>query len=540
MSRYSRRSPLQDLRKPCHDRKRLVAPGRGARLPDGAWDSPTQHAGLPAIIRRPQKIVTDQPIPAPREDTKPENPPVTAEAPPSPDVSSPASEPVAQGGASSPTEDPAAQTDAGPPADPAAQRRSGGPPRRRSRRSRGRGRRRRGRRHDDEQVVVSNNEGEREPGQFLGVLEVLPRGSGFIRRADGGYIAGKDDVYVGSRLIHRFGLRTGDELTGTAGHRPRNGKSPPLRFLDLVNGNPPADAAHRPEFDRLSAVHPRNQLQLECGREFGGEPDLTNRVIDLFCPLGKGQRGLIVAPAKAGKTTILQAVAEGVVKNHPECELLILLVDERPEEVTEMEACGFGEVIASTFDLTAERHCQVAEMTLERARRRVEAGKEVVIILDSITRLARAHNTVEAGSGRTLSGGLDANSLEKPKRFLGSARLIKEDQGGGSLTIIATALVDTGSRMDQVIFEEFKGTGNSELVLSRELADRRIFPAIDLKASATRKEELLLSPEALTMSRAMRRKLASTYPADAMEDLIRVMRQTATNAELISVAMERL
>lgn len=495
--------------------------------------------------------MTDQPIPAPREDTKPENAPA-AEAPPSPDASppaeapvaqsdasSPASDPVAQSAAGSPAEEPAAQSDAGPPADPAAQRRPAGPPRRRSRRSRGRGRRRRGRRHDDEQVV-SNNEGEREPGQFLGVLEVLPRGSGFIRRADGGYIAGKDDVYVGSRLIHRFGLRTGDELTGAAGHRPRNGKSPPLRFLDLVNGNPPADAAHRPEFDRLSAVHPRNQLQLECGRELAGEPDLTNRVIDLFCPLGKGQRGLIVAPAKAGKTTILQAVAEGVVKNHPECELLILLVDERPEEVTEMEACGFGEVIASTFDLTAERHCQVAEMTLERARRRVEAGKEVVIILDSITRLARAHNTVEAGSGRTLSGGLDANSLEKPKRFLGSARLIKEDQGGGSLTIIATALVDTGSRMDQVIFEEFKGTGNSELVLSRELADRRIFPAIDLKASATRKEELLLSPEALTMSRAMRRKLASTYPADAMEDLLRVMRQTATNAELISVAMERL
>jgi len=411
-------------------------------------------------------------------------------------------------------------------------------PDRRPRRSRSRGRRRRPRRRDDRRPAPSSR--ERESGQFLGVLEILGRGSGFVRRQDQGFLPGNDDVYVGSRLIHRFGLRTGDEVTGIAGHRPRNGKNPPLRFLDMVNGLPPAEATKRPEFDRLSAVHPREQLKLECGRHFGGDPDMTNRVIDLFCPFGKGQRALIVAPAKAGKTTVLQAVAEGVVANHPECELMILLVDERPEEVTEMEACGFGEVIASTFDLTADRHCQVAEMTLERARRRVEAGKDVVIILDSITRLARAHNTVEAGSGRTLSGGLDANSLEKPKRFLGSARLIKEDQGGGSLTIIATALVDTGSRMDQVIFEEFKGTGNSELVLSRELADRRVFPAIDLKASATRKEELLLSQDALAVSRAMRRQLASSFPAEAMEELLRVMRQTSSNDELIDVATQRL
>lgn len=412
------------------------------------------------------------------------------------------------------------------------------PDRRPPRRPRSRGRRRRPRRRDDRGPAPGA--AERGPGQLLGVLEILGRGSGFVRRPDQGYLPGNDDVYVGSRLIHRFGLRTGDEVTGVAGHRPRNGKNPPLRFLDMVNGLPPAEATKRPEFDRLSAVHPREQLKLECGRHFGGEPDMTNRVIDLFCPFGKGQRALIVAPAKAGKTTVLQAVAEGVVSNHPECELMILLVDERPEEVTEMEACGFGEVIASTFDLTADRHCQVAEMTLERARRRVEAGKDVVIILDSITRLARAHNTVEAGSGRTLSGGLDANSLEKPKRFLGSARLIKEDQGGGSLTIIATALVDTGSRMDQVIFEEFKGTGNSELVLSRELADRRVFPAIDLKASATRKEELLLAQDALAVSRAMRRQLASSFPADAMEELLRVMRQTASNDELIDVATQRL
>ena len=411
----------------------------------------------------------------------------------------------------------------------------------RSRPRRGRGRPRRGRgpsREHEDQAQASD--GNREPGELLGILEVLSSGSGFIRRADDGYVPGKNDIYVGSRLIHRFGLRTGDELTGIVGRRPRNGKSPPLRFLDLVNGLPPDSAARRPEFNRLSAMHPREQLKLECDRVHAGEPDMTNRIIDLFCPMGKGQRAMIVAPAKAGKTTILQAVAEGVEKNHPECELIILLVDERPEEVTEMEMCGFGEVIASTFDLTPERHCQVAEMTLARARRRVEEGKDVVIILDSITRLARAHNTVEEGSGRTLSGGLDASSLEKPKRFLGSARLIKEDQGGGSLTIIATALVDTGSRMDQVIFEEFKGTGNSELVLSRELADRRIYPAIDLRASATRKEELLLSPQALRMSRVMRRQLSSSPPAEAMDELLRVMRQTKSNDELITLALERL
>ncbi|HKJ01362.1 MAG TPA: transcription termination factor Rho, partial [Longimicrobiales bacterium] len=285
----------------------------------------------------------------------------------------------------------------------------------------------------------------------LGLLEVLNSGSGFIRRRESSYTPGRDDIYVGSRIIQKFGLRTGDELMGVVG-RARSGKSPPLAYLARVNDRPPDDVKRRPEFQRLSAMHPDQQLVMECGRTVRGQPDYTNRVIDLFCPLGKGQRAMIVAPAKAGKTTVLQAVAEGVVTNNPECHLLILLVDERPEEVTEMESIGCGEVISSTFDRGAERHCQVAEMTLERARRRVELGDDVVIILDSITRLARAYNTVEEGSGRTLSGGLDAQSLEKPKRFLGSARKIAPDQGGGSLTIIATALVDTGSRMDQVIF----------------------------------------------------------------------------------------
>jgi transcription termination factor Rho len=373
----------------------------------------------------------------------------------------------------------------------------------------------------------------------LGLLEVLGSGSGFIRRRESGYAPGNDDIYVNSRIISKFGLRTGDELMGVVAMNSRPGKSPPLAHLSLVNDHPPEDAQRRPEFNRLSALHPDEQLVLECGRTWRGEPELTNRVVDLFCPFGKGQRAMIVAPAKAGKTMIMQAVAEGIVKNHPECHLMILLVDERPEEVTEMEQAGFGEVISSTFDRPADRHVQVAEMTLERARRRVEQGEDVVIILDSITRMARAYNTVQSGSGRTMSGGLDSNALEKPKRFLGSARKIAPDQGGGSLTIIATALVDTGSRMDQVIFEEFKGTGNSELVLSRELADKRIYPAIDLSASATRKEELLLDDAELRVSHAMRRQLAGIGPAEGMLELLGAMRKTKTNRELIDWARSR-
>jgi len=373
----------------------------------------------------------------------------------------------------------------------------------------------------------------------LGILEVLPGGSGFIRRRETAYTPGNDDIYVGARVIQKFDLRTGDELSGAVGNRPKNGKSSPLKHLDWVNGLAPEDLPHRPIFSQMGAQHPDDPLRLECGRTYRGQPDHTNRVIDLFCPLGKGQRAMIVAPSKAGKTTILQAVAEGIVTNNPDCHLMILLVDERPEEITEMEACGFGEVIASSFDRPAERHTQVAEMTLARAHRRVEMGQDVVIILDSITRLARAHNTVEEGSGRTLTGGLDANSLEKPKRFLGSARKINEKLGGGSLTIVATALVDTGSRMDQFIFEEFKGTGNSELLLSRDLADKRIYPAIDLAASATRKEELLLSDEALDLSRALRRKFADLPPADAMSELLMVMARTKTNEELVKLFKNR-
>ncbi len=374
----------------------------------------------------------------------------------------------------------------------------------------------------------------------LGILERLGNGAGFIRRRHAGYLPSDDDIYVSQKLVQKFDLRTGDEIAGEAGKPPGGGKSPPLRRIFAINGQPPESVGPRPEFHRLSAHHPDCQLVLECGLERGGKPDYTNRIIDLFCPLGTGQRALIVAPAKAGKTMVLQAIAEGVAKNHPDATIYILLVDERPEEVTEMEAIGYGEVIASSFDYPAERHISVAEITLERARRRAEMGEDVVLILDSITRLARAYNTVEEGTGRTLSGGIDAGSLEKPKRFFGSARNIDPSEGGGSLTIIATALIDTGSRMDQVIFEEFKGTGNSELLLSRELAERRIFPAIDLSGSATRREELLLPEESLSVSQAMRRELSDYAPVDAMNEVLGLMRQTDSNAELVQKLFARI
>ncbi len=371
---------------------------------------------------------------------------------------------------------------------------------------------------------------------FLGILELKDKGTGFIRCREASYLPSDCDVHVGRKLIQDYRLRTGDEIAGVVGQAPGKGKSPPLIEVTAVNGMPPEQLEGRPDFNRLGAIHPDEQLVLDCGRTLRGAPDYTNRVIDLLCPFGKGQRALIVSPAKADKTTVLQSVAEGIVKNYPDATLLILLVDERPEEVTEMEMCGFGEVVSSSFDFPAERHVAVAELTLERARRRVELGQDVVIILDSITRLARAYNNVERGTGRTLSGGLDASAIEGPKRFLGSARRVDPAKGGGSLTIIATALVDTGSRMDDVIFEEFKGTGNSELVLSRELAERRLFPAIDLNSSSTRREELLLDPPTLAISQAIRRRLAEAAPADAMTELLGVMKRTGSNAELVQQA----
>jgi transcription termination factor Rho len=366
---------------------------------------------------------------------------------------------------------------------------------------------------------------------MIGVLELAGRGSGFLRRREASYLASQGDVHVGERLVRQYGLRAGDEIDGTT-RSGGKGKGPSLETVTSINGQPPDSIRQRPEFARMGAVHPNEQLLLE-PRSVAGQPDYTNRVIDLLCPLGKGQRALIVAPAKAGKTMVLRSIAEGINANYPAADLFILLVDERPEEVFEMEAAGVGEVVASSFDNPAQRHVALAELTLERARRKVELGDDVVLIVDSLTRLARAYNTVEKGTGRTLSGGLDAQSLEKPKRFLGSARRIDPSQGGGSLTIIATALVDTGSRMDQVIFEEFKGTGNSELVLSRELAERRVYPAIDLVASATRREELLLSEEALAASRLLRGRFAGMTPLSAMNGLLGDLRRNKTNAELI-------
>jgi transcription termination factor Rho len=367
---------------------------------------------------------------------------------------------------------------------------------------------------------------------MLGVLDLAGRGSGFLRRREAGYLPANGDVHVGERLIRQFGLRAGDEIEGST-RAGGKGRGPSLETITSIQGGPPDAIRGRPEFSRLGAVHPNEQLRLETTPTGKGAEDYTNRVIDLLCPLGKGQRALVVAPAKAGKTMVLQSIAQGLSVNAPAADLFILLVDERPEEVFEMEAAGVGEVIASSFDNPAQQHVAVAELTLERARRRVEMGGDVVIIVDSLTRLARAYNTVEKGTGRTLSGGLDAQSLEKPKRFLGSARRIDQSQGGGSLTIIATALVDTGSRMDQVIFEEFKGTGNSELVLSRELAERRIFPAIDLVASATRREELLLDGAALVASRALRQRIAGMTPINAMTDLLTDLRRNKTNTDLI-------
>jgi len=366
---------------------------------------------------------------------------------------------------------------------------------------------------------------------MLGVLEVAGRGSGFLRRREASYLPSHGDVHVGERLIRQYGLRTGDEIAGSV-RAPGKGKSASLDTITAVLGKSPDILRERPEFSRLGAVHPNEQLRLEADTP-GPASSHTNRVIDLLCPLGKGQRALIVAPAKAGKTMVLQSIAQGVSANYPQAELFILLVDERPEEVFEMEAAGVGEVIASSFDNPAQQHVAVAELTLERARRRVEMGGDVVLIVDSLTRLARAYNTVEKGTGRTLSGGLDAQSLEKPKRFLGSARRIDPSQSEGSLTIIATALVDTGSKMDQVIFEEFKGTGNSELVLSRELAERRMFPAIDLVASATRREELLLSKEALAASTVLRQRIAGMTPINAMNDLLTDLKRYPTNEALI-------
>ena len=358
-----------------------------------------------------------------------------------------------------------------------------------------------------------------------GVLEILAEGYGFLRSQDWNYLYGPDDIYVSPSQIKRFDLRTGDTVLGQV-RPPKEGE----RYLALlkvesINGDEPEKAKQRVAFDNLRPRYPEARIGLEVA-----DTDMSMRVVDLVAPVGMGQRGLIVSPPKAGKTILLQRMANSIITNHPEVHLIVLLIDERPEEVTDMEEHVDGEVISSTFDEPAVRHVQVAEMVLEKAKRLVETGMNVVILLDSITRLARAYNTTIPHSGKILSGGVDANALHKPKRFFGSARNI---EGGGSLTIIATALVETGSRMDEVIFEEFKGTGNMELLLDRHISDKRIFPAIDINRSGTRKEELLLSSNELNRVYLLRNFLADMPPTEAIEFLLERMNRTESNQEFL-------
>ena len=363
-----------------------------------------------------------------------------------------------------------------------------------------------------------------------GVLEILPDGFGFLRSADSSYLAGPDDIYVSPSQIRRFNLQTGDKIEGKI-RPPKEGERYfALLKVDQVNDDKPEVSRSKILFENLTPLHANSRLRMERGN--GSTEDLTARILDLASPIGKGQRGLIVAPPKAGKTMLLQNIAQSITHNYPDVELIVLLIDERPEEVTEMQRSVKGEVIASTFDEPATRHVQVAEMVIEKAKRSVEHKKDVVILLDSITRLARAYNTVTPTSGKILSGGVDANALHRPKRFFGAARNVEE---GGSLTIIATALVDTGSKMDEVIFEEFKGTGNMELHLSRKIAERRVFPAIDFKRSGTRKEDLLTTSDELQKMWILRKILNPMDEVDAMEFLIDKLVMAKTNEEFFEV-----
>jgi len=354
-----------------------------------------------------------------------------------------------------------------------------------------------------------------------GVLETMDEGYGFLRSSDYNYLPGQDDIYVSPSQIKRFDLRTGDTISGQV--RPPKDNE---RYFALLRIDSPEVSKTKTLFDNLTPLYPDKAFTLEMGEE-----DLTTRAIDLMCPIGMGQRGLITSPPKAGKTIILQRIAKAITTNHPKVKLIVLLIDERPEEVTDMRRSVKGEVVSSTFDEPADRHVQVAKMVLEKSKRLVEHKYDVVILLDSITRLARAHNAVVPHSGKILSGGVDSNALHKPKRFFGAARNIEE---GGSLTIIATALIETGSRMDEVIFEEFKGTGNMELVLDRRISDRRIFPAIDINRSGTRKEELLIPPDVLQKIWVLRKFLAEMNPVESIEFLIDRMKKTKSNAKFLA------
>jgi len=359
-----------------------------------------------------------------------------------------------------------------------------------------------------------------------GVVEVLQDGFGFLRSPDSNYLPGPDDIYISPSQIRRFGLRTGDTVEGPI-RGPKEGERYfALLKVNTINFEDPEKIRHKVHFDNLTPLYPSERLRLEI--EDPTRKDYSARIIDIVAPIGKGQRGLIVAPPRTGKTVLLQNVAQAITTNHPECYLIVFLIDERPEEVTDMQRSVNGEVISSTFDEPAARHVQVAEMVIEKAKRLVEHGRDVVILLDSITRLGRAYNTVVPSSGKVLTGGVDANALQRPKRFFGAARNIEE---GGSLTIIATALIDTGSRMDEVIFEEFKGTGNSEIILDRKVSDKRVFPAIDITRSGTRKEELLVPADVLKKMYVLRRILNPMGTVDAIEFLLDKLRQTKSNSE---------
>ena len=363
-----------------------------------------------------------------------------------------------------------------------------------------------------------------------GVLEVLPDGFGFLRSPETSYLASTDDIYISPSQIRRFNLHTGDSIEGEV-RTPKDGERYfALVKVEKVNGMPPESIKHRIMFENLTPLHPDDPMRLE--RDIKSEENLTGRILDVFSPIGKGQRGLIVASPKSGKTVLMQHIAHAITTNYPEAVMIVMLVDERPEEVTEMQRTVRGEVVASTFDEPATRHVQVAEMVIEKAKRLVELKKDVVILLDSITRLARAYNTVVPSSGKVLTGGVDANALQRPKRFFGAARNIEE---GGSLTIIGTALIETGSRMDEVIYEEFKGTGNAEVHLERRLAEKRIYPAINLNKSGTRREELLIKPDLLPKIWVLRKFIHDMDDVEAMEFIIDKMRTTKNNSEFFDM-----
>jgi len=382
-------------------------------------------------------------------------------------------------------------------------------------------------------ALLRNRAKKGEPIFGDGALEILPDGFGFLRSPDISYLAGTDDIYVSPSQIRRFNLHTGDTIEGEI-RTPKDGERYfALVKLDKINSEPPEASKHKILFENLTPLHPNQPLKLE--REMRGEENITSRVIDMIAPIGKGQRGLIVSPPKSGKTVMLQHIAHAIAANHPEAVLIVMLIDERPEEVTEMQRSVKGEVVASTFDEPATRHVQVAEMVIEKAKRLVEHKKDVIILLDSLTRLARAYNTVVPASGKVLTGGVDANALQKPKRFFGAARNIEE---GGSLTIIATALIDTGSRMDEVIYEEFKGTGNMEIHLDRRMSEKRIYPSINVNRSGTRREELLIEASTLQKIWVLRKLLYGMDDLDAMDFLLDKIRQTKNNAEFFD-AMRR-